>query len=1224
MSLFVAWMVVGTACQSGNGPQPPPPNPPTPLAAPSAPGPVEAVAEVGGATLTWSAPAQEGGSPITGYRVDSEPREATLAVQLEATTARVTGLHAGVTYRFSVAAVNVVGAGPATSSAAVTLPDVPGAPVLLSARRGDAEVEVTWKEPGSDGGRPITGYLVTAHPQGVRVKVEAEARSAVVGGLTNGEPSTFTVRALNAVGEGLDSSASVRVVPATVPSAPTEVEATAAIREATVTWSEPASTGGLPVEEYVVTVEPGGMRLLKGAEARSATVTGLSNGTEYTFTVTARNEVGEGAGASASRQRTLNVPLAPGAVKATGGVRSATVSWEAPAGDGGSAITGYTVEVHPTGTHARVGAETREVTLPELPSTRAYTFTVSATNAVGTSDVSSASSAVRPLPMPVQVTALSVPSSQEGCLSISYTLRQQDGERADVIVEVDAKGDGAFQRVTQAGSTDHEGLLARATSPAGAPHRFLWNRAVDVPGASTARVRVSARVGGTGQDSRTVALSLPAVGPRCEPRMDTGRVSTTRGHPHSGTVGDFDRDGKLDLAIVEQPHGSSLTLLMGLGNGGFQPARQHELGSYLGVNTRPVAADLDGDGSPELIWAGMYPGLSVARGLGNGAFDTVRAYRLGFGSGSENTHQGVAVADFDRDGTPDVAAVASDGTLGLLLNQGDGTLGDFKPLGRMGSSGARLALADLDEDGHQDLLAAGIGAAFAVLSNGEGPFRIQQVQGAFLTHDQALGDFDKDGHVDLITATSQGNTTQLFLFRGDGRGGFSTAERVASLQDDTFYWEHASVAAADLDGDGQLDLAVKVEEDNTLALLRGLGDGTFAPGPRLPAGRMPYFVTTADFDGDGVSDVATLQQSSDDARVWLGGPGRTTQALLTGPGSHFATGDFNGDGWTDAVTSTGPGLDQVGVSLGGPGGLLPRPAVAVGSLVHELLVARVDADAALDVVVVRDSTDGTVGLLLGNGDGTLRPGPDLSPGGQVLHADAGDVNGDGRLDLVFRTLRVEGDSYLNEVRLLLGRGDGTFEPPVVLSAGDSPTRALLGDLDHNGTLDLVVPQGSYGQVTKVLMGRGDGTFTDGATLSLGYDVYLNELRLADLDDDGFLDAVYSGHGVSYSLYVMKGTGTGRFAHVGTYPAEGNCSGLDVVDFDQDGWRDVLCANPGMDSVSLLRGVGQGVLAPAQVFGVYEYAAMELAVLDANGDGLLDLLLGSGLGLSGKTALLLQH
>ncbi|OJH42271.1 hypothetical protein BON30_03415 [Cystobacter ferrugineus] len=106
--------------------------------------------------------------------------------------------------------------------------------------------------------------------------------------------------------------------------------------------------------------------------------------------------------------------------------------------------------------------------------------------------VSSASSKVRLLKEPARVTALEVPASPDGCLSIAYTLQQPDGERADVVVEVDAQGDGSFQRVTQAGSTDHEGLLARSTSPEGVTHRFLWNRAVDVRAATSVNVRVSA------------------------------------------------------------------------------------------------------------------------------------------------------------------------------------------------------------------------------------------------------------------------------------------------------------------------------------------------------------------------------------------------------------------------------------------------------------------------------------------------------------------------------------------------------------------------------------------------------------------------------------------------------------------------------------------------------------------------------------------------------------
>ncbi|MFY0573428.1 hypothetical protein ACN28S_02835 [Cystobacter fuscus] len=109
----------------------------------------------------------------------------------------------------------------------------------------------------------------------------------------------------------------------------------------------------------------------------------------------------------------------------------------------------------------------------------------------------------------VRVTALDVPVSQDGFLSVAYTLQQPDGERADVVVEVDAKGDGSFQRVTQAGSIDHGGLLARSTSPEGVPHRFLWNRAVDVPGATSVQLRVTARVEGAAPDSSSLTLSLP-------------------------------------------------------------------------------------------------------------------------------------------------------------------------------------------------------------------------------------------------------------------------------------------------------------------------------------------------------------------------------------------------------------------------------------------------------------------------------------------------------------------------------------------------------------------------------------------------------------------------------------------------------------------------------------------------------------------------------------------
>jgi hypothetical protein len=154
-----------------------------------------------------------------------------------------------------------------------------------------------------------------------------------------------------------------------------------------------------------------------------------------------------------------------------------------------------------------------------------------------------------------------------------------------------------------------------------------------------------------------------------------------------------------------------------------------------------------------------------------------------------------------------------------------------------------------------------------------------------------------------------------------------------------------------------------------------------------------------------------------------------------------------------------------------------------------------------------------------------------------------------------------------------------------------------------------------------MMGRGDGTFVNTYSLSVGNTVYGSDIILADVDRDGFLDALYSGQGdgAPRSLYVLPGTGTGQFQLAREYPTEGNCFTLTAMDFDADGWMDVLCTNAGTDSVSLLLGTGQGKLAPAQVFGGHAYAVGELAVLDADGDGLLDILTaGGGMGANSGT------
>ncbi len=278
------------------------PGAPTVAAAakPGAPGKPTASALDRGALLSWTAPKSTGGSAITGYVVTARPGGATVRTSA-VTRFQVGGLTNGRVYRFTVRAVSRAGTGPASAaSASVTpaAPTTPKPPGNVHVTAGYEQLTVTWRQPASDGGDPLTGFELTTSPKTTTVTTAPAATSATLTGLTDGTRYKVTVVAASAAGKSTAATAAAARPAVVTPSAPARVTATPyGSVGVTVGWSAPVSDGGESVTGYVITGAR--VRLTAGASATSITVTkGLTAGKSYTFTVAARN--GKGAGPAAT------------------------------------------------------------------------------------------------------------------------------------------------------------------------------------------------------------------------------------------------------------------------------------------------------------------------------------------------------------------------------------------------------------------------------------------------------------------------------------------------------------------------------------------------------------------------------------------------------------------------------------------------------------------------------------------------------------------------------------------------------------------------------------------------------------------------------------------------------------------------------------------------------------------------------------------------------------
>jgi hypothetical protein len=380
----------------GEGPHSSPTTDVTPSTIPGIPGTPLASKQDASVDLAWTAPADNGGSAITGYVVtETVPSPGVVACTFsDATHCTVSGLTNGTSYQFTVSATNINGNGsPSAASIAVTPSTVPAKPAAPQVARTNGAVVLTITPP-NDGGSGITGYTVseTLHGLGI-VPCTLVLNSCTVSGLTNGTSYAFTVLATNANGNSLPSDVSATVVPAAVPSKVTGVTADRGNGQATIHWAIPANNGN-PLTGFLVS-DGAGHTCSGASTATTCTVTGLTNGTQYSFTVLASNTVGPGPASDPVVVTPATVPGKPTGIAVVRGNQSVNVSWVAPA-NGGAPITGYTVS-DGAGHTCTGGAAATNCTVTGLTNGTVYTFTVRATNNVGTGPASDPSEPISPI-----------------------------------------------------------------------------------------------------------------------------------------------------------------------------------------------------------------------------------------------------------------------------------------------------------------------------------------------------------------------------------------------------------------------------------------------------------------------------------------------------------------------------------------------------------------------------------------------------------------------------------------------------------------------------------------------------------------------------------------------------------------------------------------------------------------------------------------------------------
>ncbi len=636
--------------------------------------------------------------------------------------------------------------------------------------------------------------------------------------------------------------------------------------------------------------------------------------------------------------------------------------------------------------------------------------------------------------------------------------------------------------------------------------------------------------------------------------------------PVSAALGPLDGDDCADL-VCANLDGSDLAVFRGRGNGDFDPPVKVPSGNGA---SHPALADLDGDGDLDAV-VSCGRGNAVAVHAGDGGallFGPPRLHSVAA------FPQGLVVADLDRDGSLDAAVACRVGdAVSVLYGDGAGGFADRVDTTSVLRRPTGVHSADFDADGVPDLAVANDGVPGSVsILFGDGA-RGFAARGADLPTEGGASavdaaDLDGDGTIDLAVAHRAGSGASVFL--GIPGGAFAERAPVAVGSG------ASAILSSDLDADARPDLLVVTTQPAALHALAGDGRGGFRGGRPVRVGSAPTGLAAGQIDRDAFLDAAVVNSVQYTVAICLGTESGAFLAQHVAPSSGafvrpsaFGALDVDRDGLFDLAIAD-DGRSAV-VVLRNTGGLAFEETLAIPfpGGTGDLFAGDLDGDRIADLVVV-DPRGRALVFLPGDGSGGFGTAIMTPLPNRPARLASADFDSDGVLDLSSHL--VDG----REILVAFGDGRGGFgRLALVPDAGGSPAAAAPSDLDGDGAVDLVVTEriAVAGQVV-LLRGDGLGGFSPAGTFPL--DVAPSRLALADVTRDGRKDILVAGDTpLEAAVVTFANAGGFAFEERSRTAIGRGASGLRPVDFDRDGHVDVVAAAQTSAILSLLRGNSTG-------------------------------------------------